>query len=379
VDVKNIINLNVQVFFADGLPDGYKQFTSLTLTPKLVSIYPNTGSIGGTLLTITGVGFGVETLGLGLVNGSSSNVQLCEYAKVLGYGKFICFTKPLSVASTNTLKINQGTTYFTCGNTLAPNDCKYSQVIASSPQVTSYSLTGDVLTLTGTNFPADTDYTATVNFKTAFVDVISWTSTSIVGDFSTKGLPFANSSENKVPFIRFTRKSDYVDFLSYSTGLTPLQINPVPTSSSSGVTSSFAGGLSYEISGPRITASLLEPNNRVEVCGNICKLDIQSDNTKAVCRLPPLSTTYSAANFQIGGAGLIQGKWSGSVPLEVPKITDGVWPSEYNDPNANCWLEIDFPETQIAVLDNVKVLINNLNTLKTPFAGVTKLQGWDGA
>jgi len=245
--------------------------------------------------------------------------------------------------------------------------------------VTSYSLTGDVLTLTGTNFPADTDYTATVNFKTAFVYVISWTSTSIVGDFSTKGLPFANSSENKVPFIRFTRKSDGVDFLSYSTGLTPLQITSVPTSSSAGVTSSFAGGLSYEISGPGITASLLEPNNRVEVCGNICKLDIQSDNTKAVCILPPLSTTYSAANFEIGGAGLIQGKWSGSVPLEVPKITDGVWPSEYNDPNANCWLEIDFPDTQVAVLDNVKVLINNLNTLKTPFAGVTKLQGWDGA
>jgi len=93
LDVKNIINQNVQVFFADGLPDGYKQFTSLTLTPKLVSIYPNTGSIGETSLTITGVGFGVETLGLGLVNGSSSNVQLCESIKMLEYGKFNCFTK----------------------------------------------------------------------------------------------------------------------------------------------------------------------------------------------------------------------------------------------------------------------------------------------
>jgi len=52
--------------------------------------------------------------------------------------------------------------------------------------------------------------------------------------------------------------------------------------------------------------------------------------------------------------------------------------SDYSDTFANPWIEIDFPDTQVAVLDSVKVLINNLDTTKVPFAGVTKLQGFDG-
>lgn len=41
--------------------------------------------------------------------------------------------------------------------------------------------------------------------------------------------------------------------------------------------------------------------------------------------------------------------------------------------STNCWIELDFPDNEVGVLDNVKILINNLNTTKAPFAGVTKL------
>lgn len=66
------------------------------------------------------------------------------------------------------------------------------------------------------------------------------------------------------------------------------------------------------------------------------------------------------------------------MPAQLANVYDEVWPTEYTDPSANCWIEIDFPDTQVAVLDNVKILINNLSTTKAPFAGVTKLQGFDG-
>jgi hypothetical protein len=39
---------------------------------------------------------------------------------------------------------------------------------------------------------------------------------------------------------------------------------------------------------------------------------------------------------------------------------------------------LDFPDTQVGVLDSVKILINKLPNDKKPFAGVTKLQGFDG-
>lgn len=150
--------------------------------------------------------------------------------------------------------------------------------------------------------------------------------------------------------------------------------------SSSGVTSSFAGGSSYTIISDNLYESLKLDGNRVEVCGNVCELDHEnSSGTQAVCLTPALATTHSASTYQISDVGVVHGKWTGSVQVEVDKVTDGVWATEYTDPAANCWIEIDFPDTQVAVLDNVRILINNLDTTKVPFADVTKLQGWDGA
>jgi hypothetical protein len=171
-----------------------------------------------------------------------------------------------------------------------------------------------------------------------------------------------------------------VVLISYSTGVSLTNTVTVTTSdSTSGLSSSFAGGLEYTITKANIFATLKEVGNQITVCGNPCALvDGKSDATKAVCNLPALATTYSASTYKINQAGLISGTWTGSVAAQVTKVTDGVWPSEYTDPSANCWIELDFPDSQVGVLDNVKILINNLDTTKAPFTGVTKLQGFDG-
>ena len=52
---------DIQIYFTDGLPTGYADVNSVTVTPSLVSVSPSSGSFGGTLITVTGTGFGVDT------------------------------------------------------------------------------------------------------------------------------------------------------------------------------------------------------------------------------------------------------------------------------------------------------------------------------
>jgi hypothetical protein len=57
----------VSIFFADGNPTGWNSISGLTFTPNFYLITPSTsGSEGGTLLTVSGTGFGLKTTGLGL-------------------------------------------------------------------------------------------------------------------------------------------------------------------------------------------------------------------------------------------------------------------------------------------------------------------------
>lgn len=49
-------------FFTEiGTPNGASSISSITFTPKLVSISPATGSAGGAKLTVTGAGFGINS------------------------------------------------------------------------------------------------------------------------------------------------------------------------------------------------------------------------------------------------------------------------------------------------------------------------------
>ena len=128
---------------------------------------------------------------------------------------------------------------------------------ASSPQVTSASVSGNVITLIGTAFPSTTGYTAQVIFKSIKVVVSGWSTTSATATF-TNGVPAADSTENIVPQIQFTRTSDNVIFIAYSTGVTLTNtVTIATTDSTSGLTSSFAGGLSYTITKANIYATLL--------------------------------------------------------------------------------------------------------------------------
>ena len=64
----------VQVYFDTGLPKDYAKIKTVAVTPNLVSISPSSGSAGGTLLTVTGTGFGSKTKGLMLVDAAGKDL-----------------------------------------------------------------------------------------------------------------------------------------------------------------------------------------------------------------------------------------------------------------------------------------------------------------
>jgi hypothetical protein len=85
-----------KVFFDVGIPEGhhYTQ-AAFTLTPKLVSVSPNSGSIGGSLITAVVQGAGEST---DIVD--SSGASICESVQLKSYGVIECKTLPQAIPAT---------------------------------------------------------------------------------------------------------------------------------------------------------------------------------------------------------------------------------------------------------------------------------------
>ena len=94
------------------------------MVPTLVSISPSTGSSGGTLITVTGTAFGVNTADVTLVN-ESSGEDVCQSVTITGYGSFTCLTKVMEISSSDSLQLQTASGSYSCGNTLTPEDCQF--------------------------------------------------------------------------------------------------------------------------------------------------------------------------------------------------------------------------------------------------------------
>lgn len=83
----------------------------------MVSISPASGSAGGTLLTVTGTGFGKKSTGITLVD--STDKDVCEKVEITGYGTFTCLTKPGEILKSNKLKLKTSKATSVCANKVA--------------------------------------------------------------------------------------------------------------------------------------------------------------------------------------------------------------------------------------------------------------------
>lgn len=58
-------------------------------------------------------------------------------------------------------------------------------------------------------------------------------------------------------------------------------------------------------------------------------------------------------------------------------VYDGIYSTEFSF-GGSCFIQLTFPDSQVGVLDSVKILINGLSSSKSPYAGISLLQGFDG-
>ena len=91
---------DIVIYFSDGLASGYGGIGRLSFRPRLYEVSPAIGSAGGTLVTVTGSGFGVDddpaTWPLqGRIGGRW--VDLCTEAKIVAPGKLTCLTKAMEM------------------------------------------------------------------------------------------------------------------------------------------------------------------------------------------------------------------------------------------------------------------------------------------
>lgn len=90
INLLDLSSSDIKFYNSDGTPNGASSISSHTFVPGLVSIEPSTGSAGGAKLTITGVGFGVDST-VNLYH-QESNQDLCYDTEVTAYGTFVCYT-----------------------------------------------------------------------------------------------------------------------------------------------------------------------------------------------------------------------------------------------------------------------------------------------
>ena len=181
---------NVMVYFDDGLATGYEAFTSATVIPSLVSISPSAGSAGGSFITVTGTGFGPTSAGVNLKHAPSGS-DMCSEVTVTAYGSFTCMTSAMDISSSDQIDLITSTGTFSCANTINSGDCGFEQLAASSPTMSSATLTdSSTIEFTGSDFPT-ADYTVVAIFKgVESSSAVINSDTSITATFD-KGVPLA--------------------------------------------------------------------------------------------------------------------------------------------------------------------------------------------
>lgn len=231
------------LYFEVGLPGNHEVIRqSFTVSPKLVSVSPVSGSIGGTLITATVPGATVSD-NVDILD--STGASICESTTVTAYGVVACKTLPQEIAST-VLQVSHLGEISPCVNTDA-SLCTYEQLADSAfPAVESLTKTANTIVFTGSNLEMS-DFAVSASFFG-----VNATSVEVVGSEATAtfdlGVPVVQG--DVFPILVFAK--DGVEY--YAPSLTPL-VNDLEVSSSlSGLQCSFAGDCSYEVNANGLAA-----------------------------------------------------------------------------------------------------------------------------
>jgi hypothetical protein len=168
----------------------------------------------------------------------------------------------------------------------------------------------------------------------------------------TKGIPVTNSSNTDIS-IMFD-KTDSFEMYWADTQNIVLENTLSVSGSTTALSCSFNGGCKYEVTSSGLSSILAAhpSENYISVCDSKCEYSPDdSTPTKAVCKLPKLSTLYSNTNFEISipNVGLNSGRFFGM--SSNPSVAfNGKLDDTYKDTNTNCHIGMEFKQGHVAIL-----------------------------
>lgn len=296
-NLSGVDSSDVHIYTSEGYPEGGQISHAFEAYPAILTITPSVGSSGGSIISVTGSGFGTETVGLNLL---ADGETLCSVVEITAYGEFTCLTNAIEVAegaviTVVVVEITQLLSH-------VATDAIYSQT--ESITVTAADLSSNTITFTGTGFPIS-DYTAFATFAgltATSVTIVS--AVSVIASWDVTGVP--GVTEAPVLYFEYT-DGTYSHYASIDSSVSISKTLDVSATTDS-LVCSFAGGCTYAIASDGLYASLLNSDNSVEICGSPCTLrEDLSDYSFAVCELPGLATTYSVDNYQITESAILYG------------------------------------------------------------------------
>jgi hypothetical protein len=153
------------------------------------------------------------------------------------------------------------------------------------------------IVFTGTDFYTS-NYLANASYGGAFADTVTIDSATQATATWTYGLP--PLGVDTIPSLWFNETGTKVRH--YANISSSLLKRLTVSSATSGLSCSFAGGCNIEVQAEGLSTILKNDstNNFITVCEEKCEfLESLSDSTKAVCKMPKMSTVYSNAQFKI--------------------------------------------------------------------------------
>jgi hypothetical protein len=277
-------------------------------------------------------GVGVNSTNVDITD--SSGASLCESVEILSYGVVNCQTKKQEI-NASSLKVMHGT----ASHASAVSSLTFAQLNADSgrkPSVSSVSKTATTIVFTGSNFGTSAaPLTGSASFMGVDADSVNVDSATQVTATWTDGVPLTDATGVGVPTLRLTDSSNIVltAIAPSSVSLTNAPVIPTTTAQ----TCSFAGGCLLDISSPGLTQMLKSSpaTNYVTVCDNRCSLSASSSATSTLCKLPPLSTSYSDSQMGIQKSHKLNGTVTSS-GTNHQNVFDGDLMNSNSDSSSNC-------------------------------------------
>ena len=244
-------------------------------------------------------------------------------------------------------------------------DALYSQTEMMT--VTAAHVIGNDIEFIGINFPKS-DYQAYASFGGIEVKATVYNEQTVMANWDATGIAAAVDG---VPSLYFVHSSD--QYTHFATMLADVKITKdlSVSSSTTGLSCSFAGGCTYAIESSGLTATLQKDDSHIKVCGSECTLTDDSDGSFAVCSLPPLATTFSVDNYKISESHTLEGE---VFPADSVLYDDDVSIDHVDDSASGCNFGITFKKGHVGVLDEAKVFINFI-TSTDPYVDKLHFEG----